>query len=555
MSVKARKTTVFSIFMIISILAFPRHIKAQDKPVYKNRIFSANQFLHENRPPHRTHPYGGTLVMGARNIPTIINPILTTHTVSADLTSIIFNTLVRVNSTGEIEPNLAENWQISTDGLMYTFYLKRGIKFHDGIECTAEDVQFTYRQLIDSQNNSPYRFHFELIQEIEVLNKYALRIILSKPFPPLLFKLADREIVPKHILEGEDLQKTSFNYHPIGSGPFKFKSWDRETNQIELVANPDYFEGRPYLDKIIVKIYPDSSHLWSAIMRQEIDLILYLNDEDYQIIKKDPAFKTYKISWDKYWAIAYNLNDAILHDQEIRRAIAFGINRKKIMEKISISGIESTGPFHPKSIGFNPGVKPLEYNPVKAKMNLMHRGWHDVDGDGILEKNKVDLEIRLLVNESSKIYKKMAVLIRQQLAEIGIKTKIIFYKDENVLNKGFLERNRPQAWLRFFKGFGLDPYEAAGSWYSVSTEFCKAWDYKNEEIDRLFKSGRVIKDENARAELYKNIHKIIYDEQPACFLFFPSISHAVSAKIEETNEFFNTYMPVYTMKDWYISDN
>ncbi|MCK5215005.1 MAG: hypothetical protein KAR05_06595, partial [Candidatus Omnitrophica bacterium] len=272
MSVKKRKNTAFFILMIISTITFPRHIKAQDKPVYKNRIFSANQSLQENRPPHRNHPYGGTIIWGARQEPTIINPILTTHTVSLDLMNIIFNHLIRINSQGEIESCLAKSWEISTDGLMYTFYLKRGVKFHDGIECTSEDVQFTYRQLIDSQNNSPYRFHFELIQEIEVLNKYALRIILSKPFPPLLFKLAAREIVPKHILEGEDLKKTSFNYHPIGTGPFKFKSWDRETNQIELVANPDYFEGRPYLDKIIVKIYPNSSQLWSAIMRQEIDL-------------------------------------------------------------------------------------------------------------------------------------------------------------------------------------------------------------------------------------------------------------------------------------------
>jgi peptide/nickel transport system substrate-binding protein len=329
--------------------------------------------------------YGGTLVWGVAYKPTIINPILTTQSVSASLQDLIFNQLIRWNAKGEIEPDLAQSWEISEDGLVYTFYLRKGVKFHDGVECTAEDVKFTFDKIIDPQVNSPFRIIFQLVKDFEAVDPYIFRVTLNKPSTSFIIRLI-RPIAPKHILENIDLSNASFNFHPIGTGPFKFKSWGKD-DQIVLEYNPDYYRGRPYLDKIIVKTYSDSRQLWSELMRQEVDLAMFIEREDYEVIKNDPAFKGYAIPEDYYYAISYNLDDPILSDLKVREAIAYGINRKFLIDKIAFGyGLECNGPFYPGSIGFNPQVKPIDFNPEKAKQLLAEAGWQDFNKDGILEK-------------------------------------------------------------------------------------------------------------------------------------------------------------------------
>ncbi|MDD5195934.1 MAG: ABC transporter substrate-binding protein, partial [Candidatus Omnitrophica bacterium] len=219
-------------------------------------------------------PYGGALIWGTYHKPTRINPILTTHSVSAPLVQLIFNALVRINSKGEIEPDLATTWEVSENGLVYTFHLRKGVRFHDGKGCTAFDVQFTYDRILDPQVNSPFASTFQLVDKFETPDAFTFKVFLKKASVSFIYRMI-RYIMPKHILEGKDLNKTDFNFHPIGTGPFKFKEWTKD-NQIILEYNPDYFEGRPYLDKIAVKSYSDSRSLWTAFMRGEVDFVLLI---------------------------------------------------------------------------------------------------------------------------------------------------------------------------------------------------------------------------------------------------------------------------------------
>ena len=363
-------------------------------------------------------------------------------------------------------------------------------------------------------------------------------------------------------MEGADLNRMVFNYHPIGTGPFKFKNWNKETDQIELEANPHYFEGRPYLDKFVVKIYSDNLQLWSSFMRHEVDLVQWITGTDYSIVENDPAFKAYAVASSMYYAIVYDLKDPIWHDGQLRQAIAHGINIEGIIDALPrFEGEESIGPFPPESAGYNHEVQPFEFDPVKAKMMLMHRGWQDMQQDAHAGENNVrskggrELEVRMLVDERNDTYKRMAQIIRQQLAEIGIKVIILLYEDENEVTREYLDQHKPQAWLRLFQGLGLDPYEAVGSWYSLSSEFAKFGNYKNEEIDRLIELGNSSQNANKQTDIFKEIHRMIYDDQPACFLFFPAGYFAINSKFRNTDEYFNVYMPTYTIKDWYISEN
>jgi len=511
-----------------------------------------SQVKAEVEPAQKDKPYGGTLVWGTANRPTIINPILTNRSVSASLMELIFNKLVRLNHKGEIEPDLAESWEVSDDGLTYTFYLKKGVRFHDGVECNAEDVKFTYERIVDPKVNSAYRANYQLVEKWEVLDKYTLRIILKKPFAFFLYKL-DREIAPKHLLENIDLDNTKFNYHPIGTGPFKFKEWHRD-DTIVLVANEDYFEGRPYLDRIVIKTYPDASQLWAALMRGEVDYMEFLEQKDYEIVKTDPTFKTYAIPVDYYFAIAYNLEDKILSDRRVRYAIAYVINRKELIQRVAGGyGKECLGPFYPESEFFYEGIEPFEYNPQRAKVLLSEADWQDIDNDGILEKNGEELGLKILVDERYDIFKKITMLIRQQLQEVGIKVTVILFNNKSQLTSEFLESKRPQMCLIYGFANRLVPYEAAMDWCSIfKIKAGRLWKYRNRDVDRFFESGQITKDKQKRKKMYKKIHQLIYTDQPACFLYFPVHFHAISSRFEGIDDFFCLNMPYYMIKEWYI---
>lgn len=498
-----------------------------------------------------SRPYGGTMVWGSCHKPTAINPMLSTYSASAAITLITFNGLVRVNSKGEIEPDLAESWDVSDDGLVYTFYLRKGIKFHDGKSCTARDVKFTYDNIMDPQNNSPFAALFESVKGTRALDDYTFQFILSQPAVSFIYNVV-RGIAPEHTHDNKSLAQCSFNRHPVGTGPFKFKKWTQD-NRIIMEYHPDYYEGRPYLDSIIVKFYSDSRELWTALMRQEIDLMLFLEEGDYEVVKADPEFKAYAVPIDMYYALFYNPDDSILQDKQVREAIAYAVDRKGLIERAASGyGLECSGPFYPDSLGFNPQVKPFDYQPQKAQKLLAQIGWKDVDSDGILEKAGRELEIRVLVDTRNGIFERILMVLRQQLQEVGIKIRAVLFDDEVELNdEKFLTQYKPQACLKLFLASYIE--NVAEAWGpKESKRIHKLWVYRNNKIDRLIQAGDNARDGFERRKIYQEMHRVIYDDQPACFLYFPYVFHAVASKFENMDDFFSLNMPLYTIKDCYL---
>ena len=500
----------------------------------------------------KTH-YGGTLVWGICGKPTSINPLFATQGISSALGFLIFNRLVRFNEKGEAEPDLAESWKVSDDGLVYTFYLRKGVRFHDGKECTAEDVKFTFEKFKDPEVNSPFRLFYVIVKEFKAIDPYTFQVILTNPSPSFIYRL-NKEIIPAHILANADIKSSSFNFHPIGTGPFKLKEWGRD-DQITLEYNPDYYEGRPYLDKIIIKHYPDSRQLWRALMRQEVDLSLFLEKEDYEVVKKDSFFRAYAIAIDYYYAVVYNLKDPVLSDKTVREAIALGVDRKNLIEKVGSGyGLECNGPFYPVSIGFNPEVKGIEYEPDKA-IELLHKaGWKDMNQDGVLEKDGKDLEIRMLVDKRSDLYRKITMLMRQDLQQIGIKLTVQLYDDDTKLTEEFLQKTKVQAQLKMILA-GIDPDQVIEEWTSQRSEgIDNLWDYENQEVEKYFALGKITQNKQERIKIYRRLHQIIYNDQPACFLYYPFFFNVVSARVKNTDKFFTLSMPVHTMQGWYIEE-
>ena len=500
----------------------------------------------------KTPSYGGSLVIGHNNSPAIINPILTDSTVSMSVMTLVFNRLVQRNADGEICGDLAKSWEISQDGLAYTFHLRPGIKFHDEVEITAEDILYTYERIKDPQNHSPYFRNLNLVRSMEAVDRYTFRIILNEPSSSFIYVLV-REVVPKHLYEKGNIRSGAFNHHPIGTGPFRFVEWNRD-NQITLEANPEYFEGRPFLNRVVYKFYSTDSEVWSALMRGEVDLAEFLSVENYELIKKDPSFKTYANATSDYYLISYNLADPLVSDQNVRTAIAHAIDIRGLIDRVEKGyGLQATGPFSEKSWAFNPEVHPFPYDPALSVRLLKEAGWSDSDGDGILDKSGLRLSIRMLVNSKDEKLKKMAMFIRQNLQEAGIDLQIQLYRNLDEIDPS--SEKKFQAVLTFFLGPILDPNETIKLWYSQDRRAGKVWSYQslNSELDKLIYLGSVTTDQASRQKIYREIHRLIYQEQTACFLYFPFDFHAISKKFGGSDSFLSSlYMPDNLIRNFYV---
>jgi peptide/nickel transport system substrate-binding protein len=494
----------------------------------------------------------GTLHLGGLGgKPTIINPILTDRSISQALVQLIFNSLVRLNKEMLPEPDLAESWDISDDGLTYTFHLRKGVKFHDGVELTSEDVKFTYESAANPRIGCNWRDYFEDVMKYEAPDKYTFRITLKEPCASLLSRLREY-IAPKHLLEGKDIHTAEFNYHPVGTGSFRFREWTND-DKIILTANPDYYEGRPAIDKIIATGYDSPEKQWGPFMRGEIDIAFFLSKEDFEIARRDPDFVTYTFPSPYTYGLEYNPEHPFFIDKKIRQAIGYAINTREIINKMENGyGMPSTGPFMPGVWSYNPEIKPIEYNPQKALALLKDAGW-SLNKKGILEKDGNEFRILMLVNNKAREGAMLARMIYIDLYKIGIRMDIKDF-DPNKAGEPEYKKLVEEAGI-YVNAFIImtDPTEIARDWDSrQKVRATKLWQYQNPEIDKLFDMGQVTSNINERKRIYHRIHSIIFEEQPVSFLYFFYHLGAVNGSFQNTDGLFTPLMPFWKIKDWKI---
>ncbi|MEK7448043.1 MAG: ABC transporter substrate-binding protein [Planctomycetota bacterium] len=492
---------------------------------------------------------GGILKLSAPGgTPDNLNPVLTDYGLTVALWQLIFNNLVRINPDMTPQPDLAYLWQISPDGLAYTFYLRPNVRFHDGVELTSADIAFTYDLIKKYRTYATRHTLFDAINHWETPDKYTFKIILNKPFGLSLTTLSE-PILPKHLLEGQDIINNSFNRSPVGSGPFRFKEWTPD-NRITLEANPDYYEGRPHLDRIEAHGYDTPEQIWAALMKGETDLTFFLPREKFETAARDPYFKTYQFPYILVYALEYNLADPIVRDRAVRQALAHIINVPEIIQAIEGGyGEPATGPFIPDVWWYNPNPKPIPYNPIKAQELLVSAGWYPNE-NGVLEKDGREFRLNLLVNSDVREGYKMATLIHNNLLCLGIKTELLEFDYQKYL-KGEIEvPEDASAYLTFFS-LTAEPSDLAKIWHSAKRDpRIKLWPYHNLEVNRLFELGQTLTNLEERQKTYQQIHQLIYDDQPATFLYFFYNLCVMRDGFKNTDALFSAVMPFWTIKDW-----
>src|SRR3972149_1869304 len=193
--------------------------------------------------------YGDTIIIGSIGDASNLIPLLASDSASHDIAGLVYNGLVRYDKNLNLEGELAESWEVSKDGLVITFHLRKGVKWHDGAEFTAADVMYTYKVTIDPKTPTAYSGDFLMVKKAEILDKYTFRVTYPKPFAPALASWGPA-ILPTHLLEGKAIAKSDLARHPIGTGPYKFVEW-KTGEKIVLEANPEYWEGKPYIERYV----------------------------------------------------------------------------------------------------------------------------------------------------------------------------------------------------------------------------------------------------------------------------------------------------------------
>ncbi len=471
---------------------------------------------------------GGSYVEASIGDASFLNPLLATDSASNDINGNVFNGLVKYDKDINLVGDLAEHWEIADGGRKITFHLRKDVLWHDREPFTSADVLFTYKTLINPKIRTAFASDYQLVASAETPDAYTFRVTYKEPFAPALESWG-MGIIPKHIYEGHDVNTFEANRHPIGTGPFMFKEWVPD-EKIILVANPNYFRGRPPIDRYVYRIIPDMSVQFLELRQGTLGGMTPTPDQYNGYPEFFESYDKYHYPAFRYDYVAFNLLNPMFTDVRVRRAISESINRKEIIEGVYQGlAVPATGPFPPTSWAYNPDVPRTPYDLANAKKLLADAGWTDHDNDGILDKGGKPFEFTLSTNQGNKVRESMAQVIQNSLAKIGIRMNIRIVEWSVFIHKYVDERQFDAVLLAW--NLSRDP-DCHPIWHSSNTKVGQYnfVNYKNSEVDRLIEEGRRTFDVERRKTIYRKIHELIANDVPYAFLVVPESLPVVHKK-------------------------
>jgi peptide/nickel transport system substrate-binding protein len=487
----------------------------------------------ENVRPKGDKPpaFGDILVRGDIGDASNLIPLLASDSASHTVAGMVFNGLVKYDKNMNVVGDLAESWDITHNGLVITFHLRKGVKWHDAKPFTSADVLYTYQVTTDPKTPTAYAGDFLKIKKAEALDDFTFRVTYDKPFAPALISWASA-ILPKHLLAGRDITKSPLMRHPIGTGPYKFKEWVAG-QKIVLVSNDDYFEGRPYIDGRITRIIPDTATMFLELRAQNIGMmgltpLQYTRQTDNNLFKEN--FKKYRYLSFAYTYLGYNLKNPLFMDKRVRQAISYAINKDEIVSGVLLGlGKPATGPYKHGTWAHNDKVKTYNYDPAKARELLKQAGLVDTNNDGVLEKDGKPFEFEILTNQGNETRQKCAEIIQRQLKEVGISVKIRIV-EWSAFVTNFINKRRFDAVILGWT-IPLDP-DAYDVWHSSKTaaEELNFISYKNPEADDVLEKGRSTFNQDERKKYYDRFQEILAEDQPYTFLYVPEDLIIISSR-------------------------
>ncbi|MBG91364.1 MAG: peptide-binding protein [Actinobacteria bacterium] len=457
--------------------------------------------------------------------PSVLNPILSTDVPSSEVGGLIFDGLFHVNSDLQLEANLITTYNVSEDHLVYTFSLKPDVKWHDGHPFTSEDVVFTFNKILDPSTNTVRRSNYIINQKpilFEATGPLEVTVSLPQPFSPFLLHMG-MGILPKHLLEGVDINTATFNRQPVGLGPFKFHSW-HSSQFVRLKRNEDYHRGEVRVAEIIQKIIPDQNTALVSLERGEIDRA-GIPAKDVPRYRDQPELDIYEYYDLVYTYLGFNLKHPIFSNTQIRQAIAYALDRQIMIDSVLKGmGQEAHLPSSPLLWSYpeDDRIKKYAYNPEKSRAILAQEGFVLNAKTGMLEKEGVPFKFTIITNKGNKDREKICQLIQQFLKEVGIHVDIQLMEWSAFL-KVVNAYKDPKEYDAVVLGWslGLDP-DLYAIWHS--SQYPRGFNfigYQNPQVDRLIEQGRQALQQSTRREIYAQAYQAITQDAGYVFLYIP----------------------------------
>jgi len=421
----------------------------------------------------------------------------------------VFDRLVSLDSNMEVVPELAKEWEISDDGLTYTFYLEEGVTFHDGSPFNAEAVKFSFERLLDPETGSSFFGDYEMIESIEAIDGSTVEFTLEYAHAPFLRRLAmvEASIVSPTAVEewGAD-----FSSHPVGAGPFKLGEYV-SGESVVLIRNEDYWGEPAKLETVNWTFVSEEQARVSALLAGDTDFETIIPPSLLSTVEADPNIviergPTLFPEW-----VAFNVEKAPFDDILVRQAVGYALDMDTIIEEIYLGvGVRSTQPVAPGVYGYDDSIEPIPYDPDKARELLTQAGWEDTDGDGVVDKDGQKFSVEFKVMPLAEV-ERAAESMQGYMAEVGMEANIVsedwgaFLEDcaAGNVNMFILGQENPMGDADASLGILFTTDQIGVNNYTR---------YSNPEFDRLIEEERRETDPEARRELLKQAINIIVDD-------------------------------------------
>lgn len=496
---------------------------------------------------------GGTLIDATRGEPSGLIAMIAGESAASEVAQHIFSSLLRFDRNLEFEGELAESWQVSPDQKVITFKLKPNLKWADGKPLTSADVLFTWKLVTDDKTRTPYGSDYKLVIKAETPDARTFRVSYAEPYAPAINSWAGLDILPKHLLEGKDINTTAFARNPVGSHYYNLEKW-RPGEQISLTRNPLSTQGQARIERLTSRFIPDEAAQFLELMANNIDSMTLSPVQYARIFPARPElqkkFALYKELGNSYTYLGFNLKRKPFNDKRVRQAINYAINKQELIDGVLLGlGEPVASPYKPGTRWANPKLQPYAYDPAKARALLLEAGYTD-RGDGILARNGKALSFTLLTNQN-KQREMSAVLIQRRLREVGIDVQIRVLEWATFIGRFIKASDFDMVVLGWSLAIDPDQYSIWHSSQQAPGQF-NFIGYNNPRVDRLLERGRMELNADKRTVIYHEFAEILLEESPIVYL---SAGYGLQAIHKRVKGIENPAPPAglgHNTEEWYI---
>ncbi|MCK6697858.1 ABC transporter substrate-binding protein [Enterobacter bugandensis] len=481
---------------------------------------------------------GGSLIIGITSgDPLAVNPLYASDRTTLTIMQALYAPLYSFNN-GNIEWGLAESLTPSADNLSYILTLKPNLKWQDGQPLTADDVVFTFNKLLDAKQHSFFRSMFTYggkPVEVSKVDERTVKFTLPQVSAAFTGTLVQIYPIPQHVFAGEgDLEKSTKNDAPVGSGPFKFKEY-RAGQYYALTRFDDYWNGKPKLDSVTYRFAKDSNAANLALQNGEINLKM-VDPQDVNRLKNTGKFDFVVYPEGRLAYMTFNQNVAVMKSKALRQAIAYAINKDELTQTAFTSldyAKPATSFLTPDTLYKTDDVDQYKFDLQKAKDLLKTSGAPD------------NLKLRLAYVNTNKTQESMALYIQQALKGIGVNVELMPL-DSNAMSQRSLDMNNT-AWELNLGGYIMGSEPDGYKSLFMSNEAYNYAHYKNPQFDALWDKGAVETDAAKRADIYKQIQQTVANEMTYYPIAYTNATVAVDKRFGGTKE--AEPKPVYLFQD------